>query len=98
MSYPRLHGSGSASKHCRKKSTNIDPLESQILVARLFYVYIKLSIKELPLNKFLHTQGLKADTNETDLVGLEGWLHRGDLTCGQPTIGSAKSAEPDNDT
>jgi len=82
----------------RQKSHQAEPLESKLLEASLGLINIQLTSKEFSLDKLLHPQSLQTNPNQPDIVLLELGQNRRNLFCRQPTEGSSKPPEEDNDT
>jgi hypothetical protein len=61
-------------------------------------MHVCTSIEEISAHEFLDSELFKSDTDNFDLVSIKDWLNRGNLASSQPTIGSPKSTEKDNNT
>jgi len=80
-----------------QKSHQAEPLESKLLKAGFCLIHVELASKKISLNKFLHPQSLQANPNQPNIVLLQLGQNRGYLFCRQPTEGSSKTPEEDND-
>lgn len=81
-----------------QESHEAEPLESELLEAGLRLIHIEFTGKEFSLNKLLHPQSLQSNSNQPDIVLLKLGQNRRDLFCRQPTEGSSKPPEENDDT
>lgn len=95
---PTGGSSGCIGKNCRKESQESKPLKAQRVVRLLVSVDVQLSVEEFSVDEFLNSEFLEADSDQSDVVPLEDGLESANFSRRQPTVGSSKPSEEDDNT
>ena len=68
------------------------------MLQKLYESYLITSVEKLSFDEFLKANGFKADSDESNIVGLEEGLEGRDLSARQPTERSPESPQEYDDT